>query len=90
MTNIQHTSKPVSQTKNNRMMLFLVLPLASCMLSSVVGIVLGQIGNLIYKIMGEAANCLALPGFCGLFLLTFGLSFLGNKLLRKWLVGSGK
>lgn len=90
MTNIQHTSKPVPQTKNNRTMLVLVLPLVSCMFSSVVGILLGQMGNLFYKAMGEAANCLTLPGFCSLFLVTFGLSFLGNKLLRKWLIGSGK
>jgi len=87
MTNTQHTSKPVSQTKNKRTLLVLVLPLVSCMFSSVVGIVLGQMGNLFYKVMGEAANCLALPGFCGLFLVTFGLSFLSNKLLRKWLIG---
>jgi len=25
-----------------------------------------------------------------LFLITFGLSFLSNKLLKKWLIGSGK
>ena len=81
---------PASQIKNKRIMLLFVLPLAGCMLSSVVGILLGQVGNLIYKVMGEAANCLAIPGFCGLFLITFGLSFLSNKLLKKWLIGSGK
>lgn len=90
MTNIQHTSKPVTKTKNKRIMLLLVLPLVSCIISSVVGIVLGQMGNLFYKVMGEAANCLSIPGFCGLFLVTFGLSFLSNKLLRRWLIGSGK
>jgi len=83
-------SMPASQTKNKRIMLLFVLPLAGCMFSSVVGILLGQVGNLIYKVTGDAANCLAIPGFCGLFLITFGLSFLSNKLLRKWLVGSGK
>ena len=90
MTNTQHTSNPASQSKNKRIMLLLVLPLAGCMLSSVVGIFLGQVGNLIYKFTGAAANCLAIPGFCGLFLVTFGLSFLSNKLLKKWLIGSGK
>jgi hypothetical protein len=55
-----------------------------------VGIVLGQMGNIIYKILGEAGSCLAIPGFCSLFLVTFGLSFLVNKLLRKWLINSGK
>ncbi|MHB8776818.1 MAG: hypothetical protein ACYC6R_03520 [Anaerolineales bacterium] len=90
MTNTQHTSNPITQQKNKRIMSMLVLPLVSCMLSSAVGIVLGQVGNIIYKIMGNAANCLALPGFCGLFLVAFGLSFLSNKLLRKWVTGSGK
>jgi hypothetical protein len=60
------------------------------MFSSVVGIVLGQMGNLLYKVMGEAANCLSIPGFLGLFLVTFGLSFLSNKLLRNWLIGKSK
>ena len=83
-------TKPVTQTNNKRILLYLVLPLVSCMLSSVVGIVLGQMGNIIYKIMGEAAGCLSIPGFCGLFLVTFGLSFLSNKLLRKWLIGSSR
>jgi len=90
MTDQQPTSKPVTQTNNNRLMLVLILPLVSCMFSSAAGILLGQVGNLFYKIMGEAGNCLALPGFCGLFLTTFGLSFLSNKLLRKWWVGSGR
>ncbi|MDP1547430.1 MAG: hypothetical protein Q8L87_15580 [Anaerolineales bacterium] len=90
MTDTQRTSQPVTQTKKKPILLFLVLPLVSCMCSSLVGIVLGQMGNLFYKSMGEAATCLALPGFCGLFLVTFGLSFLGNKLLRKWMIGSGK
>ena len=83
-------SMPASQTKNKRIMLLFALPLAGCMISSVVGILLGQVGNLIYKVTGNAANCLAIPGFCGLFLITFGLSFLSNKLLKKWLIGSGK
>jgi len=90
MPDAQHTSKPVTQTKNKRVLLVFILPLVSCLLSSVVGIVLGQVGNLLYKIMGEAATCLSIPGFMGLFLITFGLSFISNKLLRKWLSGSGK
>ena len=90
MTDTQHTSKPVSQTKNKPALLVFILPLVSCMFSSVVGIVLGQVGNLFYKVIGQAAGCLAIPGFIGLFLITFGLSFMSNKLLRKWLSGSGK
>lgn len=90
MTNAQHISMPVSQTKNRRTLLLLVLPLVSCLFSSVVGVVLGQMGNLFYKVMGEAANCLSLPGFCGLFLVTFGLSFLSNALLKKWLLGKSR
>jgi len=81
---------PVAQQKNKRTLLVLIIPLVTCMISSVVGIVLGQMGNIIYKILGEAGSWLALPGFCGLFLVTFGLSFLVNKLLRKWLIRPGK
>lgn len=88
MTNTQHPYQPVSQTKNKRILLVAVLPLVSCMFASVVGILLGQMGNLVYKVTGAAANCLSIPGFCGLFLVTFGLSFLSNKLLRKWLIDS--
>jgi len=83
-------TKPVTQLKNKPALLVLILPLVSCLLSSVVGIVLGQIGNLFYKVIGQAAGCLAIPGFIGLFLITFGLSFMSNKLLRKWFSGSGK
>lgn len=90
MTNTQQSSKPVSQDKNKRILLVFILPLVSCLLSSVVGIVLGQVGNLFYKVIGQAVGCLAIPGFIGLFLITFGLSFMSNKLLRKWLSGSGK
>ncbi|NQU29136.1 MAG: hypothetical protein HQ525_00555 [Anaerolineae bacterium] len=90
MADPQHTSQPVTQNKNKPVLLVFIFPLVSCLLSSVVGIVLGQVGNLFYKIIGQAAGCLALPGFIGLFLITFGLSFMSNKLLRKWLSGSGK
>jgi len=87
MANTQQLSKPVSQTKNKRTLLVVVLPLASCMFSSVVGLVLGQIGNQLYKVLGQSAVCLSIPGFIGLFMVTFGLSFFSNKLLRKWLIG---
>ena len=88
MTNPQHTSIPVSQINNKRTLLLWVIPLVSCMFSSVVGIVLGQGGNIVYKVLGDSANCLAVPGFCGLFLVPFGLSLLVNKLLKKWWAGS--
>jgi small neutral amino acid transporter SnatA (MarC family) len=90
MTNPQPVSNSVIQPKNRRIVSILVLPLAGCMLSSFVGLILGQMGNLFYKLLGQAGNCMALPGFLGLFLVTFGLSFLSNRLLKTWLVGSGK
>ena len=82
-------TRPETQPKNKRILLVLVIPLITCVISSLVGILLGQMGNIIYKIMGDAASCLVIPGFCGLFLVTFGLTFLVNKVLRKWLIGSG-
>jgi len=45
------------------------------MLSSVAGIPLGRVDDLFYKVMGDAVNCLALPGFFSLFLISFGTSF---------------
>ncbi len=60
------------------------------MCSSVVGIVLGQIGNFLYKNLGQAAGCLSVPGFIGLFLISFGLSFLINRILRKLFSGKGQ
>lgn len=89
MTNTPQPSSPVSPTKDKRVLLVFVLPLVSCMCSSVVGIVIGQIGNFLYTILGQAAGCLSVPGFIGLFLITFGLSFLSNKMLRKWLSRKG-
>ncbi|MHC1781743.1 MAG: hypothetical protein AB9891_03085 [Anaerolineaceae bacterium] len=81
---------PAPQPKNKRLMLIIVVPLVSCIISSMAGIFLGQIGNIFYKFLGESANCFSTPAFCGLFLVTFGLSFLCNKLLQKWLVRSGR
>jgi hypothetical protein len=89
MTNPQRISNPVFQPKNRRIVSILVLPLAGCVISSIAGLVLGQMGNLFYKVLGQAGNCMALPGFLGLFLVTFGLSFLSNRLLKTWLIGSG-
>ena len=80
----------VTGPKKNRALLLLVIPLISCVISSVAGIVLGQLGNLFYLVLGDASKCLAIPGFCGLFLVTFGLSFLVNKLLRNWLFHPGR
>jgi len=73
--------------QSNRLALsFLIIPLISCMLSSTIGIILGQIGNLFYSLAGTAANCLAIPGFVLLFLISFGISFLSSQLMRKWWV----
>ena len=90
MTNPQQIPNPVAQPKNRSIVSILVLPLAGCMISSVVGLALGQMGNLFYKLLGQAGNCLALPGFCGLFLITFGLSFLSSKLLKRWLIDQAR
>ena len=75
---------------NRKILPVFIIPLLSCMFSSVVGVILGQIGNQIYKVLGQAANCLSIPAFIGLFFLTFGLSFFSNKLLRKLFTKSGK
>jgi len=90
VTSAQNSSRLDSRTTNKRPLMLLVLPLGACMFSSVVGIAIGQLGNLLYAVIGEAASWLALPGFCSLFLVTFGLSFLSTRFLRKWLVGSGR
>jgi hypothetical protein len=90
MTTPHPISDRVTQRKNGSIVSILVLPLAGCMISSAMGLVLGQIGNLFYRLLGESGNCLALPGFCGLFLVTFGLSFLGSKLLKMLLVRPGR
>jgi hypothetical protein len=68
---------------NRKTLMVLVFPLVSCLLSSVVGIVLGQIGNFILAVLGESAICLAIPGLFALFVLTFGLSFICNRLITK-------
>lgn len=79
------------QTKNKRFMLLIVIPLISCILSSVIGILFGQVGNLFYAILGGGtSNFLTFSIFCGLFFVTFGLSLFLNWLLKKWLVSSKK
>ncbi len=88
MTDDKVSAIPAS--KDNRRVLALFVPIISCSLSAVVGVTIGQVGNLLYKLFGNTAACFTLPGFAILFLITFGLSFLSNKQLRKWLIGSGK
>jgi hypothetical protein len=88
MTDPTPPSRSPQKSKNKSLLAVLVLPFVSCLGSSVIGLVLGQIGNQVYKILGPSAACLSVPGFIVLFLLTFGLSFLGNKLLRKMVLGS--
>lgn len=88
MTDTQPPSTPTPQKKDQRALYLFVFPLISCMLAAVVGVVLGQVGNLFYAVVGDSAACLSLPGFCGLFLITFGISFLTNRFLRKRLDGS--
>jgi uncharacterized membrane protein len=80
----------VSKPKNKRFMLLVVIPLIACILSSVIGIILGQIGNLLFTMLGDTSNFFTFSIFCGLFLVTLGLSFLINWLLKKWLISPKK
>ena len=66
----QTSASSPSPTKNKLTLLVVILPLVSCLFSSVIGIILGQIGNQIYKVLGQYAGCLSIPGFMGLFLIT--------------------
>jgi uncharacterized membrane protein len=80
----------VPQRKNKRFILLVVIPLIACILSSIIGIILGQVGNLLFAVLGDVPNFLTFLIFFGLFLVTFGLSFLISWLLKKWLVGPKK
>jgi hypothetical protein len=83
---------PAEPGPSRNLIPILVFPLISCVLSSVIGLILGQIGNQIYRVYGDLAGCLTVPAFLGLFAITFGLSFFGNRLARKFLsdkLGSG-
>ena len=71
-------------------MVLFVIPLLSCGCSSVVGILIGQLGNFFLGFFGENTSLFAIPVFCGLFVLSFGLSFLFSALLRKWLLRAQK
>ncbi len=90
MVGQQGLSGSASPSKNNRKLLALIVPLLSCGLSSFVGIFIGQVGNLIYRLLGDSAACLSLPGFLGLFVLTFALSFFSNRLLKRVFTRVGK
>lgn len=86
-----NTLPPSSATiipPKNRFLIALILFMISCLISSLFGLVLGQLGNLFYLMAGEAANCLVIPGFLLLFLISFALSFLINRLLSRWWVRS--
>ncbi|MCU0613338.1 MAG: hypothetical protein MUE60_16335 [Candidatus Eisenbacteria bacterium] len=82
-------ASPTPITKGSPLIL-LAVPLVSCLCSSIVGISLGQVGNLIYPALGSAGVCLAIPGLGILFLITFGLSFLVNSLMRRLFAGAGR
>jgi len=79
---IQNSPDPNPQNKNNRKIKALILPFISFGISSVIGIIIGQIGNLVYSSLGDLANCMVLPGFVGLFLITFTLSFFVNQFVN--------
>ena len=75
---------------NKRLGALLVPALLSCICSSTAGLFLGQVGNVLYKLTGEAGACLAIPGFVLLFLITGSISYFGNKLIARWLKRSPK
>lgn len=70
-------------TMKKRLLLVFIFPLVSCIASSILGLILSQIGNVLYITLGQAGNCLAFPSLCGVFFLTLGVSFLGNRVLKK-------
>ncbi|PWH15812.1 MAG: hypothetical protein DDG59_10855 [Anaerolineae bacterium] len=86
----KHSPEPTHKKQSHLFSLTLVIPLTSCIVSSLIGIVIGQIGNFFYLLTGNAANCLVIPGFMILFLISFGMSFFSSQLLKKWLVKAGK
>ncbi|RCK72181.1 MAG: hypothetical protein ANABAC_2162 [Anaerolineae bacterium] len=90
MTNNPSSLSRPATGRRHIILTFLVIPLISCMLSSCVGILIGQVGNLFYLLAGKAARWLAVPGFIFLFLLSFAISFVSSQLLRKWLLRVGR
>ena len=90
MADEQLTQSPDQSHNNKRKILVIIIPLISCGLSSLLGIFIGQVGNLIYRFIGDAAACLSVPGFVVLFLLTFGLSFFSNRFLKRIFNQRGK
>jgi len=69
---------------NKRFIILFVIPLASCVVSSIIGIIIGQAGNLLYAMTGGVPNVVCIPAYCFLFLFTAGASFLVNLLLKRW------
>ena len=89
MTEQQAPTGLASPQNRNLKLMALIVPLISCGFSSVVGILVGQVGNLIYKLIGDTAACLSVPGFVGLFIITFGLSFVSNRLIKRLFTRKG-
>ena len=75
-----------SKRTKKRLMILVLIPLLSCGFSSVVSILIGQVGNLFLTVVGETAERMTIPFFIGLFVVSFGLSFLFSSLLKKWLL----
>lgn len=75
-----------SAKPQKRLMALVVIPLLSCGFSSLVGILIRQAGNLVLTRLGEAPGLIIVPLFCGLFAVSFGLSFLFSWPLRKLLL----
>ena len=71
-------------SKSNQRFIFLILiPFVSCVLSSVVGVVTGQVGNLVYAAIGDSLGLLCIPAYCLLFFFTAGFCFLVSNILKR-------
>ncbi|NPV74784.1 MAG: hypothetical protein HPY59_00255 [Anaerolineae bacterium] len=68
---------------SKRPIFLLVIPLASCVLSSIVGVAIAQVGNLFYAAIGDVSVAVCLPAYFVLFLLTAGISFLVSMVLKR-------
>lgn len=71
---------------NHRLKTILIIPLLSCIITSCLGMLIGQFGNLLYRAAGDAGPILSIPCFLGLFLLTAAISFFVAWLLKKIMI----
>jgi len=87
MTN---TSPPPASSPNagRRAPIALLPAVLSIVVACMLGGVLGQIGNVIYSVLGEVGICVTLPGLALLFVITGAISFFANRLFTRMLTRS--